>query len=97
MKNALPGAHYLDLARSDDLPVPHIVFMDETSLERDTDDLHIVMGMGAKTPAPFYPIVVEYPKHAELYPLGIIIAGEAEGEVAVQPAMVGMTTGRCLM
>jgi hypothetical protein len=45
VEDSFTGAHHLDLAGGDDLFVTHIILVGQAAFERDTDDLHIIMGV----------------------------------------------------
>ena len=97
VKNALTGAHDLYLALAEDLFMAQIVFMHQAPLEGNADDLHVIVRMGAESLAAFDPIVIQYTKHAELNPFGVVVVGKTKGMPAVQPAMLGMTPGSCFV
>jgi site-specific DNA-methyltransferase (adenine-specific) len=57
--------------------------------------LPAVMGMLAEAHPTFHHIVIQYPQHAEVHALRMVVSGKAEGVVAVKPAVVGMAPAAC--
>src|ERR1700733_15223858 len=93
MVNAGTGAHYLYIAVSDDGHVIHAVLVLQVALQRDGDDLHIIMRVGAEALAGVYRIIVQNPQHAKVHALRVIIICKAKSMVTVKPAVVGMPAG----
>ncbi len=91
--DARAGAHHLDIAIADDGHVAHAVFVFEVAFERDGDDLHVVMRVGAEAFAAHDGVVVEHAQHAEVHAFGVVVVGEGEGVVTVEPAVVGVAAG----
>jgi hypothetical protein len=71
--------------------------MDQAARQGDADDLHVVMGVGAKALSACDLIVIEYTKHPELYPVRIVITGKRKRLPTAQPAVVGVAPCICFM
>jgi len=84
------GRHRLDRVRPDDMPLAHAVLMREAAFEDVTDNLHVAMGVGAKTLPRSYTIVVDDPQSAESHVRGVVIVREGKGMPGIQPAVVGV-------
>jgi hypothetical protein len=97
VKDARTGAHHLDIPFRDNGHIVHTVPVRPVAFKRDTDDLHVVMGMGAESHASLNRIVIKYPQCAEMHSFRVVVTGKAETVKAVQPAMVRMPPGGSLM
>ena len=93
--DACPGAHDLNVAFANHGLVAHAVLVFQIARQRDADDLHVVVRMGAKPCAARDGVVVQDAKRAEMHALGVPPTGEAEAVVGVEPAVVGMASRVC--
>ena len=90
MAYAAAGRHVLHVAGLDDTTVAHGILMLKLTAQDVSDDLHIAMRMRAETHAWHHEIVVDDAQALVAHPLRIVIIREAEGVIAVQPAVTGM-------
>ena len=89
VRDTAAGTHHLYVAVADYRHVAHAVAMLEVSLQRDADDLHVVMRVGTKTHARLYRVIVEYPQHTKVHALRIVVVGKTERMITFEPAVVG--------
>jgi hypothetical protein len=89
--------HALDVARHDHAgvggaggSVAHAVRMGQSAIEHVADDLHVAMAVGAEALSGRDGVVVEHAQVAEAHVRRVVIVGEREAVMAVEPAMVGM-------
>ena len=87
------STHHLHISFFDNSGIAHAVFVFEVPFQRDGDDLHIVVGMGAEPHALGHSVVIEDAQYAEVSPLRVVIISEAKGVMGIQPAMIGVATG----
>ncbi|MNT22915.1 hypothetical protein D3C72_1583170 [compost metagenome] len=90
MAHARARAHALHLARADLGLVAHGVLVLERAVEHDRDDLHVRVAVGAEALAGRDAVLVDHPQHREAHVGGIVVVGEREGVVGVEPAVIGM-------
>jgi hypothetical protein len=67
-----------------------------SAVEHVADDLHVAMAVRAEAGAGCDGVVVEHAQVAEAHVRGVVVVGEREAVVAVQPAMVGVAAVLCL-
>ena len=91
--NTRAGAHHLHVARANHVAIAHAVFVAQAAAQGNTDDFHVVVRVHPEAPAARHHVVVEYPQRAEVHPLGILVIGETEGMVRIEPAVVGVAPG----
>src|SRR6185437_2199380 len=88
MSDAAARAHQLYITGIDDPVRPRAVLMRERALQRDGDDLHILMRMAVETPSAFHDIVVQHAQRTELHLLPVVPVAETEGVMTVQPSEI---------
>jgi hypothetical protein len=88
--HARTGGHVLKSAGADDPAVAHRVLVLDRPLEDERDDLHVPVRVGAEALAGRDAVVVDDAQAAEAEPPRVVIVGEAEGVVAVQPPVLGV-------
>ena len=71
-------------------PVPIESLCVERALEHVGDDLHVAVRVGAEALAGRDAVVVDHAQRAEAHVLGVVVVGEREGVVGVEPAVVGV-------
>jgi hypothetical protein len=91
MLNTGSGTHDLDIALLNHGFVTHTVTVFEIAAQRNGNDFHVVVRVGAKAHAGCHRIIVEHTKGAEMNTGRFIITPKAEGMIAVQPAVIGMS------
>ena len=84
------GGHVLNLALADLAAVAHGILVLQRAAQDVGDDLHVSVGMQAESHSRHYQVVVDDPQAAKAVPLRIIVIGEAEGVVGIQPTVVGV-------
>lgn len=90
--NAGARRHALHVAGSDHRAVAHRVAVLERAIEHVRDNLHVTMAVRAEAAARLHAILVEDTERAKAHVRGVVVVGEREGVVAVQPAVVGVTS-----
>ena len=95
--HARAGRHALHVARHDHagvraagLAVAHAVGVRERALEHVADDLHVAVPVRAEAGAGGDGVVVEDAQVAEAHVRRVVVVGEREAVVAVEPAVVGV-------
>lgn len=84
------GGHALDFAGFHDRAVAHAVAMFERARQDDRDDFHVAMRVHAETAAARDDVVIDDAKGAEAHVFGVVIIREGKGEMAVEPAVIGV-------
>lgn len=97
VKYSRASAHSLYLASTNHGLVAHAVFVPQCAAQWDGHDLHIVMGVHAKTHSSGNDIVIEDPQCAEMYPVGIVLPGKTKGVAGFQPTVVGRKPVVCVV
>src|SRR6185437_12143912 len=88
MGNAGAGAHDLYIAAIDDAVGARAVLMGKRALQRNGDDLHVLVLVGIETAAAFHHIVIQHPQRSELYFLPVMPVPEAKRMMTIQPSEV---------
>ena len=83
-------AHQLNLPGRKSAAIAHAVVVFQLSLHHITEDLHVAVRMGGETSACRDPILIDDPQRAKAHVLRVVVIGETEGMVGVEPAVVGM-------
>ena len=94
MLDAAPGAHHLDLAGLGATLVAEMVLVGDRAADHVGHDLHVAMGMRREPGLRLDAVVVPDAQRAPVDALGVAVLGEAEMEVGVQPAVVGLAEFR---
>src|SRR5207249_11033487 len=71
-------------------PVPHGVLVGKRALEHVADDLHVAVPVAAEARARGDAILVDDAQRPEPHVPRVLVAGEGEAVVRVEPAVVGM-------
>src|SRR5689334_3294614 len=95
VRNAGTGTHALYLAGADNRTVAHTVLVFQRTFQDIGDDLHVTVGMSRKTFFWLDPVLIDNPQLSEAHMFRIVITGEGEGVVGIQPAMIGMSPFSC--
>jgi hypothetical protein len=66
------------------------VLMLQRARQRNANDFHVIVRVGAKAHARGHGVVVEHAQHPKLNPLRVGVAPEAESVVGVEPAVAGV-------
>src|SRR6267143_2332392 len=90
MRHPRARAHSLQVARHDDRAIAHAVLVLERAFEDPGDDLHVAVAMGAEALARLDAVVVDDTKRAKSHVLRVVIGGEREGVIRVEPSVVEM-------
>src|SRR5437762_965633 len=90
VQHAPPGAHALDVAGNDGRAAAHGALLGKRALEHVADDLHVAVPVGAEARARGDAILVDDAQRPEPHVLRVLVAGEGEAVVRVEPAVVGM-------
>jgi hypothetical protein len=93
--HAGPGGHALHIAGLDDGAIAHAIAVLEAPLDDVREDLHVAVRVGAEAAAGLHPVLVDDPELAEPHEAGVMVAGEGEGVVRVEPAVVGVSSLLC--
>src|ERR1700740_742862 len=64
--------------------------MGELALEHVCDDLHVAVAVRAESASGLHAILVDHPQRAKSQKVGIVVIGEREGVIRVQPAVIEM-------
>jgi hypothetical protein len=86
------GAHALHVAGRDALDVAHAVLVREVALQHVADDFHVAVAVRAEAGAGRDAVLVDDAQVAPTHVLGVVVVGEREAVVRVQPAVVGMAS-----
>src|SRR6185436_2970104 len=92
--HAAAGAHPLHVAGDDGGTRPHRVLMAERAFQHVADDLRVAMTVGAEALAGLHPVLVDHPQRAVAHVPGVVVVGEGERVVGVEPAVVGVAALR---
>ena len=95
--NASAGTHYLHIAIANSGHGAHAVFVFQISFEWDADNFHVVMRVRTKAASCFHGVIIEYPEYAEVHSFRVVVIGETETVMGIEPAMVGVATGFCFV
>src|SRR6266700_27199 len=90
MRHPRARAHSLQVARDDDRAIAHAVLVLERAFEDPGDDLHVAVAMGAEALARLDAVVVDDTKRAKSHVLRVVIGGEREGVIRVEPSVIEM-------
>lgn len=90
MNNPSAGAHDLDFSGTDNARSTGAVAMGHRSGEGKGDDLHVGMGMLAKSGSGSDEVIVHDPQFAKTHERGMVEAGEAETVEGLEPPVVKM-------
>src|SRR5207244_3498909 len=93
--HARAGGHVLHLARTDHASVAHRILVLQCAAEDVGDDFHVAMRMRSETLSRHYEIVVDDAQAAETHPLRVVIIGEAESVIRVEPTVFGVASFIC--
>ena len=89
MHHSAPCAYDLRLAGGNGRNVADVVTVVDSPFGRDEHDFHIVVGVRFKAFAAFNRIVVQHSKRSEVDTARIVVICKTEGEIALQPTVVG--------
>lgn len=89
------GGHVLEFAGDEGLAGAHGVLVFDGTLEDVGEDLHVAMGVLAEAHGRGDEVLVDDAEGAETHVRGIVVLGEGEGEVGVEPTVVGMAAFCC--
>ena len=89
MAHARSGAHDLDVPRARAAGVAQAVLVGDGAFADIGDDLHVGVGVRRKAGPGGDGVVVPHPDRAPTHPGGIVVAGEGEVVLGVEPAVVG--------
>ena len=64
--------------------------MGQAALEHVGEDLHVAVPVGPEALGRLHAVLVDDPEGPEAHVLGVVVVGEGEGVVAVEPAVVGV-------
>ena len=95
MLHARAGGHVLHFTGTDNAPVAHRILVLKLTAEHVSDDFHVAMRMRAEAHAGHDEIVVDDAQAAITHPFRVIIIGEAERVIRVEPAVVGVASFIC--
>ncbi|EAU65345.1 conserved hypothetical protein [Stigmatella aurantiaca DW4/3-1] len=84
--------HPLHLPRAQDAHRAHAVPVLDGAREHIGDDLHVLVGVGAKASAGRHAVLVDDAQRAEVHVRRVVVTRERERMVGIQPAMVRMAT-----
>jgi hypothetical protein len=87
--DARAGAHHLDVASLGAALVAQAVLVGDGPLADIGDDLHVGVGMGRKARVRRDLVVVPHAQGAVVHVRGIVVAGEREVMLGLEPAVVG--------
>ncbi len=76
VRDSSAGRHDLNLAMPNQLRIPHSVLMTQRTSKRYGYDLHVAMGMRAKTEAGLDDVVIDDPERTEAHATLIVVSGE---------------------
>jgi hypothetical protein len=93
--HAAASAHSLHVAGADHRAVAHVVFVLQGALEHVGDDLHVAVPVGGEAAAGANGVVVDHPQGPEAHVLWVVVVGEGERVVRVEPAVVGVPAVFC--
>src|SRR5262245_63646544 len=86
--DARAGAHSLNLPRAYDRARTQAVLVCKRTVEHVGDDLHVPVRVSAEALTRLHAVFVDHAQHAETHEPGVVIVGEGERMVALQPAML---------
>src|SRR5882672_8428257 len=90
MRHSRARAHSLHVARHDDRAIAHAVLVLERALEDPGDDLHVAVAVGAEALARLDAVVVDDTERAKPHVLRVVIGGERESVICVEPSVIEM-------
>src|SRR5690606_27538676 len=91
MDDPRPGAHHLDVPGLGPALVALAVPMGDRALAHVGDDLHVGMWMRREARARLDRVIVPDAQGAPVHASGVVVVGEGEVMLRVEPAMVGAT------
>ncbi len=94
MADAGAGAHHLHVARDSAAFVAEAVLVRDRALADVGDDLHVGVRMRREAGVGGDLVVVPDAKRAPAHALGIVVVGEGEVVLGLQPAVVGAAEAR---
>ncbi len=95
MSQARSGTHVLQVARTDDGAITHAVPVLQFAGNYVGKDLRVLVGMSGETTAWFNDIVIHHDQGMKTAVLRIVIIGEGEGKIGMQPAMISVSPLGC--
>lgn len=91
VRDSSAGAHELDLAGFQLTAISHTVFVRDGSGNNVAENFHFPMRMIGETGARCDDVLVDHTQAAEAHVGGIVVIREAEGVIAIQPTVIGVT------
>lgn len=90
MEDTFAGAHELDLAGLEDAAIAEAVFVLESAFDDVGEDFHVAVRVGGEAAAGGDVVFVDDAQAAEAHVGGVVVIGEGEGMMGLEPAMVGV-------
>jgi hypothetical protein len=94
MDKARAGTHPLHFSGHERGTVAHRIAVVQGTLHHHRDDLHVPVGVHAKTLARRYAVVVDHQKRTKTTPLRIMVTGKIEAMPTIKPAALAMKTAK---
>jgi hypothetical protein len=69
---------------------PQAVLMLQSARDHVRNDLHVSVGVRAKPLARAHPVLIDHEERLEAHMAGVVVAGEGEGVVGIEPAVIGV-------
>src|SRR5258705_5154944 len=91
VRDAAAGAHALHIPGADHRARADGILVRELALEHIGDDLHVLVAVGRESGARDDAIFIDDTQRAEFDMLRIVVAGERERVIRIEPAVVGVT------
>src|SRR5205823_9212134 len=88
--NAGAGAHALYVARHDGRAGAHRILVSERAFEHIGDDLHVAVAVRAEAATGLHAVLVDDAQHPVAHVLRVVVIGEGEAVVRVEPAVLGV-------
>ena len=86
-----PSRHILELAGPDHAAVPQSILMLKRARDDVADDFHVAVGVQSKTAARSHAVVIDDAEAPEAHPRRIVVIGEAESVMGLEPAVVSLS------
>jgi hypothetical protein len=90
VRDATACTHELDLTGFEHAAIAHAVFVLQRTPQDVAKDFHVRVRMRGKACASSDDVLIDHTQAAEAHVRRIIVIGEGEGVVAIQPAVIGM-------